>query len=178
MANQDMKARFKGAKLIDYTGTVKGFKQMERFQQEFIDLVRNDKDGTKAVVVVDRGIGGRYDSPMIARDHMNLSGNNPLVGPNNPIGERFPIVQGIYLTECWKGANTGIVAGLKDGVKPQEEDQELLRAIGADISTYNLVPSMLVAAHAGWKVLGIVLPDGCKLNDEQLGAINELTGGE
>ena len=177
MTNAEIKACFKGAKLVDYTGTVSGYRQMDNFQQEFIDLVRNCKN-SKAVVVVDRGIGGRYHSPMIARDHVNLSGNNPLVGPNDPIGPRFPIVQGIYLTECWSGANSGVVAGIKEGVKPSSEDQELLRAIGADVCSYNLVPSMLVAAHAGWKVLGIILPEGCKLDEAQLNAINALTEGK
>ncbi len=150
---------------------------MKSFGPEFVELVRGSKDGSKAVVVVDHGFGGRFTSPLIARDHINLTGNNPLVGHNDPaIGERFPIVQGIYLTDLLKGANSGVVAGLKEGVKPDSEEQELLRTIGADICSYNLVPSMLIAAHAGWKVLGILLSDDANLSAEQVNEINELTG--
>lgn len=175
MSTEAMKACFKGAKLVDYTGKVKSFKQMNGFSKEFIDLVRECKDKSKAVVVIDHGFGGRHNKPLIVRDHINLSGNNPLVGPNHPCGERFPIVQGIYLNEALKGVDTGIVAGLKDGVKANSEEQTILRTIGADICSYNLVPSMLVAAHAGWKVLGILLPDGSELSTEQLKEIAELT---
>lgn len=168
---------YKGAKLVDFTGTASGFQQMKRFGPEFTDLIRKSKDGAKAVVVVDRGFGGRYSKPLLARDHINLTGDNPLVGHNDPdVGPRFPIVQGIYLTDALQGSDTGIVAGLKEGVKPDAEEQDLLRTIGVDICSYNLVPSMLVAAHAGWKVLGIILPDDVTLSSEQLNEIKELTG--
>jgi hypothetical protein len=176
MSGHDMKALFKGAKLVDFTGKQAGFVHMKKFDQEFIDLLRNCKDGTKAVVVIDHGFGGRYDSPVVVRDHVNLSGNNPLVGPNNPIGERFPIVQGIYFDDCLREANRGVVAGLKEGVKPTIEEQQALREIGADICAYNMVPSMLVAAHAGWKVLGIVLPENGSLSASQIDELKALTG--
>ncbi len=168
---------FKNAKLVDFTGKINGYTQMKGFGPEFVDLVRNCKDGSKAVVVVDHGFSGRYASPLLVRDHLNLSGDNPLIGHNDPkIGERFPIVQGIYLTDALKGVSTGVVAGLKEGVKPNSDEQKLLRTIGADICSYNLVPSMLIAAHAGWKVLGILLPDDGNLSTEQIDEIRELTG--
>lgn len=175
MTNND-KATFKGAKLVDFTGSVKGFRQMNGFGQDFIDMVRKDDDGAKSVVVVDRGFGGRYAQPAIVRDHLNLSGNNPLVGPNHPLGERFTIVQGIYADGGLKGFESGIAAGLKEGVHPQGEDISLLRRFGADFYCYNIVPSMLIAAHAHWRVLGIVLPDGVELNVDQLSQLSTLTG--
>ncbi len=177
MSGNNMNASFfKGARLVDFTGKQSGFIQMKRFDREFIDLVRKTTDGSKSVVVLDTGFGGRYAGPLVARDHINLTGDNPLVGPNHPIGQRFPIIQGVYFTCCIKGANKGVVAGLKEGVKPTSDDAQILRAIGVDICSYNLVPSMLVAAHAGWKVLGIVLPEGTSLSTSQIQEINELTG--
>lgn len=173
---EDIRSAFKGAKLVDYTGTLKEFTQLPHFQSDFVDMIRNNKNGAKAVVIVDREVGAKSAAAMIVTDHINLTGDNPLVGPNNPIGERFPIVQGIYLNECWKDAKKVVVAGLKDGVKPTQEDMSLLQDIGANVCSYNLVPSMLVAAHAGWKVLGIILPEGVELNAEQLGAVSNLTG--
>lgn len=170
-----MKAAFSGAQLVDFTGKHKGFKHMKQFGQEFIDLVRNCKDGSRAVVILDTAIGGRYTSPLVVKDHINLSGDNPLTGPNHPLGQRFPIVQGIYFTDCLKGANTGVAAGLCPGVKPTGEEQQALKEIGVDICSYNLVPSMLVAAHAGWKVLGVLIPEGATLSDEHLQEIQQLT---
>ena len=172
----NIKAAFHGAKMVDYTGTLHDFQQMPQFQSEFVSLIRDTKDGAKAVVIVDREIGAKSSSPKIVTDHINLTGDNPLVGPNNPVGERFPIVQGIYLDECWDNAEKVVVAGIKEGVKPTPEDMSLLQDIGANACSYNLVPSMLVAAHAGWKVLGIVIPEGVQLKDEHLSAIKKLTG--
>lgn len=176
MSEAAKRTDFKGAKLVDYTGQIKAFTQMSRFGKEFLDLIRECKDGTKAVVIVDRGYCGRYSTAMIVRDHVNLSGDNPLVGPNHPAGERFPIVQGIYFAEGVPDTNTGITAGLKEGILPQAEELSALRKIGVDNCSYNLVPSMLVAAHAGWKVMGILLAEGESLNDKQLQAIQELAG--
>ncbi len=173
---ENMKAAFRGARMVDYTGTLQDFQQMPHFQSEFVDLIRDTRNGAKAVVIVDREIGPKSSAAKIVTDHINLTGDNPLVGPNNPIGERFPIVQGIYLNECWDNAERVVVAGIKEGVKPTPEDLSLLQDIGANACSYNLVPSMLVAAHAGWKVLGIVLPEGVQLNAEQLAAVKKLTG--
>jgi purine-nucleoside phosphorylase len=169
------KAAFRGARLVDFTGKHEGFQQMKHFGEQFIDLVRQNKDGCRAVVIIDNGFGGRYTTPLLARDHINLSGDNPLVGPNNPLGERFPIVQGVYFTDCLKGASTGVVAGLKEGVKPTGEEQQTLKELGIDVCSYNLVPAMLIAAHAGWKVLGIILPEGASLSAAQIEEIRELT---
>ena len=169
---------FKGARLVDFTGKHAGFKHMKHFDQSFVDLVRECKDGCRAVVIVDSGFGGKESGPIIARDHINLSGDNPLVGPNHPIGQRFPVVQGIYLNAGLKGAASGIVAGLKEGVKPTAEEKEALKGLGVDVCTYNLVPAMLVAAHAGWNVLGIVLPEGKSLTGDQLKEIADLTAAQ
>ncbi len=179
MSMNEMKSKFKDAKLVDYTGKTSGFQQLKSFGQEFIDLVRNKQNGTKAVVVIDKGIAGRLAGPVIVRDHVNLTGDNPLVGPNDSsIGERFPIVQGIYYTDCPKGMDTAIIAGLKAGAIPDLDELSALREIGVDISTYNIVPSMLVAAHAGLKVLGIVLPEGAELSEKQVKEIIELKEGK
>ncbi|MBX9690432.1 MAG: hypothetical protein K2X27_27200 [Candidatus Obscuribacterales bacterium] len=177
MSNKEMREAFKGAKLVDFTASPHaGFEHMDKFGPEFIEMVRNKSNGSKAVVVIDHGFAARYTGPVLVRDHINLSGNNPLVGPNHPAGERFPIVQGIYFSDILKDCQQGVLAGLKEGVKPDSEEQQLLRTIGADVCSYNLVPSMLVAAHAGWKVLGIVLGENSRLSEKQLAEIKELTG--
>lgn len=168
------KEALKGAKLVDFTGTAKGFKQLNKFGPDFTDMVRSAKD-CKAVVVVDRAVGSRHAEPMIVRDHINLSGNNPLLGPNHPGGDRFPVVQGVYLND-FVGLSTGIAAGLHESAQPDRNDIESVRNLGADCCCYNMVPAMLVAAHAGWKVLGLVLPEGVELTAEQLKEIAAMTG--
>lgn len=165
---------FKGAHLVDFTGTCGGFTKMNSFGPPVVDLIR--KGGAKAIVLIDRASGLRHARPIVVRDHLNLTGSNPLVGPNDPAGPRFPVVQGIYETGHPQGMDTGVAAGLKPGVEPSGEDIQFLRKFGVDFCCYNIVPSMLVAAHAGLKVLAIGLPEGQNLSAEQMDEILELTG--
>ncbi len=167
----------KGAALVDFTGTLSGYTQLPRFSQDFVSLVRGGLS-SHSLVIVDRGVWMEEAEPLVVSDHLNLTGSNPLVGPNHPSGERFPVVQGVYLTDCLKGVKQGIAAGLKEGVVPGPEDIALVRSFGARCCCYNLVPSMLIAAHAGLKVLGLVLPEGRQLSAQTIDAINTLTGGK
>lgn len=177
MANSDAKKMFNGACLVDYTGSVPGAAKMAGFGPDFIKLIRSGDCKQKAVVVIDRGFGSKTDEVLVAADHVNLSGDNPLVGPNDPLGQRFPIVQGIYFNplEGWPQA---VVAGLKNGAKPDSEEARALEEIGVGVCAYNLVPSMLIAAHAGWKVLGVIVPENGALSESQLTQITNLVEGK
>jgi len=109
-----------------------------------------------------------------------------LVGPNNPIGERFPVVNSIYLSaadtidqeETWTMGNplsklrSGIVAGVKYGAVPSPAELDLLYSMGAHFYNWNTVPTMIIAAHAGLKVLALAVPEGGVLPDQVLMAIN------
>jgi purine-nucleoside phosphorylase len=106
----------------------------------------------------------RQEAPHVVRDHLNLTGTNPLVGPNDPCGERFPSVNDVYITDLCPNLPRGVAAGLVGGVFPTREEMEFLRSLGADFCCYNLVPTMIVAAHAGLKVLGLVVPEGVEVN--------------
>ena len=170
--------KLKNALVIDYTGTVSAAKQMDRFNKDFVKLIRADAKQGRVVLVIDRAIASRQQQALMVRDHINLSGDNPLLGPNDPCGQRFPIVQGIYLSEGIKGLSSGVVAGIKEGTKPDEEEQHILKTLGVEACSYNMVPSMLVAAHAGWQVLGIVLPENAKLSDEQIQEVNQIAEGK
>lgn len=178
MTVSDLKKEFVGAAFVDFTGTVDGANSMKQFGPDFVKLVRDGGSKAKAVVIVDRGFGWAGSEPVIVSDHLNLTGDNPLVGPNNPLGPRFPIVQGIYLNEKVDGCTSGIVAGLKQGTLPSAEDQKVLNDLNVKICSYNLVPSMLIAAHAGWKVFGIVLPEKTSLQAEQVSKIKQLIEGK
>ena len=151
------KTMLEEATKIDFTGEVPGFKAVDRFNQEVISLLR--KPATrKVLVVVDRGYGLPTGAPHVVRDHLNLTGGNPLVGPNDPGGQRFPAVNDIYIS--LSGAASAVAAGIKPGVQPTDEELNRIHWLGADFYCYNLVPTMIVAAHAGWKVLAVAVPEG------------------
>ncbi len=158
---------FKGAKLVDFTGTVSGFDHHSNFGDPVVKSLRNGSHN-KTVVVIDSG--RNLTEPHVVKDHVNLTGANPLCGPNVDCGERFPVVNGIYISdftdEVLAKLPQGVVGGLKPGVVPTKEETAKLKELGIDFYCYNLVNTMLVAAHAGWKVVAIVLPEGAKLNEK------------
>ena len=179
--------KLRHAKRIDFTGEIADFDHFDSFDQKVIDLIRGEKR-SDVVIIIDRGFGfaGGHIRPHIIVDHINLTGDNPLVGPNNPIGQRFPVVNDIYISaadtmdqeETWAMGHpmgklrNGIAAGVKSGLKLSDEELATVHTLGAGLYCYNLVPAMIVAAHAGLKVLGLVVPEGSKLERETLMAIS------
>ncbi len=104
---------------------------------------------------------------VLIKDHINLLGVNPLRGANISIqGPRFPDMSEAY-NAAWrqKGLEVMKNAGLKakQGVYaaasgPSYEtpaEIKYLRTIGADLVGMSTVPEVIVANHAGMKVLGI-----------------------
>jgi purine-nucleoside phosphorylase len=104
---------------------------------------------------------------MVIRDHINLTGTSPLIGPNAPaLGPRFPSMRDAYDPELRRLArDTAAAAGIAiaEGVYvamigPQyETDAELrmLAQLGADAVGMSTVPEVIAARHAGMRVLGI-----------------------
>src|SRR5690606_37407602 len=104
---------------------------------------------------------------MLIRDHINFMFRNPLVGPNDPeLGERFLDMSEAYDAELRRLARR--VAGelgidLKEGVYaamlgPSYEtpaEIRMLRAVGGDAVGMSTVPEVIVARHAGIRVLGL-----------------------
>lgn len=107
---------------------------------------------------------------MLIKDHLNfvgIAGSNPLRGPNDDsVGPRFPDVTHAYspeLRELVKKTAVSLNLDLKEGVYAYvagpsfETPAELrfLHMIGADAVGMSTVPTVLVAAHAGMRVIGI-----------------------
>lgn len=100
-------------------------------------------------------------------DHINLSGRNPLVGPNiNELGPRFPDMSNAYdkelrvlLHEVSKKQNVNLKNGVYCSVLgPTYEtpaEIRMLRTIGADLVGMSTVPEVIAANHLGLKVAGV-----------------------
>jgi purine-nucleoside phosphorylase len=111
---------------------------------------------------------------VLLSDHINLLGDNPLVGSNDErLGLRFPDMSAPYDPELRALARSvalelGIV--LREGVYvavpgPSLEtraEYRMLRAMGADLVGMSTVPEVIVANHAGVRTLGIsIITDQC-----------------
>ena len=104
---------------------------------------------------------------MLITDHINLTGKNPLIGPNNDeLGPRFPDSSQIYTKELQDLAldvANDLNISLKKGVYawwtgPSYEtpaEVRMIRILGGDACGMSTVPESIVASHGGLKVLGI-----------------------
>lgn len=113
------------------------------------------------------------DLVMLA-DHINLLGDNPLIGPNDEtLGPRFPDMSEPYdraLRETTRNAARTRGISLREGTYaavtgPNLEtraEYRLLRLLGADVVGMSTVPEVIVAVHGGMRVLAIsVITDLC-----------------
>ena len=99
---------------------------------------------------------------MMISDHINLTGENPLIGPNEDRwGPRFPEMVAAYDPDLKTLAQT--VAGdleinLKQGVYVGLKGPSLespAEVIGADAVGFSTVQEVLAGVHAGMKILGM-----------------------
>jgi len=132
-----------------------------------------------ALLIVSNAAGGlnplyERGDLVILEDHINLMGVNPLIGPNDErLGPRFPDMiepydRGLQRLALQVALERNVVA--RRGVYvavigPNLEtraEYRFLRGIGADVVGMSTVPEVLVAVHAGLKVLGFsIVTDMC-----------------
>ena len=130
-------------------------------------------------LLVSNACGGMHPlwSPgelMLIADHLNLLGDNPLVGPNDDaLGPRFPdmstpydpalrvlarsvaLREGITLRE-------GVYAAVPGPNLETRAEYRMLRLMGADVVGMSTVPEVIVAVHGGMRVLGVsIITDQC-----------------
>ncbi len=111
---------------------------------------------------------------VLLADHINLLGDNPLVGTNDErLGPRFPDMSTAYdpaLRRLARETAVDLGITLREGVYvavpgPNLEtraEYRMLRAIGADVVGMSTVPEVIVANHEGMRVLGIsIITDQC-----------------
>lgn len=127
--------------------------------------------GVRAVVITNAAGGIRSDlrpgDLMMISDHINLTGVNPLRGPNdNARGPRFPDMSAAYdpalralAAETARAQGfelrEGVYVGLGGPSYETPAEIRFLRAIGGDAVGMSTVPEVIVARHQGVRVLGI-----------------------
>src|SRR5580698_10128572 len=127
--------------------------------------------GIRALIITNAagGINTKYKEGalVVISDHINLQGQNPLVGENDEhFGPRFPDMTQAYwkpyremaLLAAQKLGQTvheGVYAGLLGPSYETPAEIRYLRAVGADLVGMSTIAEVIAARHMGIKVLGI-----------------------
>jgi purine-nucleoside phosphorylase len=111
---------------------------------------------------------------MVIEDHINLMGDNPLIGKNDDrLGPRFPDMCHVYdreliaLTqrvalEARIVCNKGVYVAVPGPNLETRAEYRFLRGIGADVVGMSTVPETIVGVHCGLRNLGLsVITDMC-----------------
>ncbi|HGJ67395.1 TPA: purine-nucleoside phosphorylase [bacterium] len=111
---------------------------------------------------------------MIITDHINLMGDNPLIGINDDqLGPRYPdmfdayspdLIDLAYQTAIKEKiiAHKGVLVAVSGPNLETPAEYKFLRMIGADAVSMSTVPEVIVAIHSSMKVLGLsCLTDKC-----------------
>ena len=124
---------------------------------------------------------------MMIEDHINLMGDNPLIGINDDrLGPRFPDMCEPYdqnLVDVALGvarredivAHKGVFVAVAGPNLETRAEYRFLRTIGADVVGMSTVPEVIVAAHAGLRVVGFsIITDMCLADALQPANVEEI----
>jgi purine-nucleoside phosphorylase len=130
-------------------------------------------------VLISNAAGGmnpahRRGDIMLITDHINLLGDNPLIGPNDDeLGPRFPDMSQPYSEKLIRIAqevskkeglsmHQGVYVAVSGPNLETKAEYRFLRGIGADVVGMSTVPEVIAAVHMSMNVMGIsVITDEC-----------------
>ena len=144
------------------------------------------------VLVVSNACGGmnpyfRCSDIMVIDDHINLMGDNPLIGMNDDrLGPRFPDMSQPYDQQLMATAqevarreniplHKGVFVAVPGPNLETRAEYRFLRMIGADAVGMSTVPEVIVAVHCGLRVLGLsIITDLCFADSLQPADIHKI----
>ena len=106
-------------------------------------------------------------SIMMLTDHINFTGQNPLIGPHDDkLGLRFPDMSDVYdkkvqgiVSNCFKNAgiklSKGIYAGITGPSLETSAERRFLKGSGADAVGMSTVMEVIAAKQAGFEIVGL-----------------------
>lgn len=128
--------------------------------------------GIKALVVMN-AVGSvnsliPVGSLVVVQDHINLMGDNPLIGPNDDdLGPRFPdmsqpydrefiaLAQQVAVEERLEKVTKGVLVAVTGPCLETAAEYRMFQIIGADLVTMSTIPEVIVSAHAGIRTVAI-----------------------
>jgi len=126
------------------------------------------------VLIISAAVGSvNVDCPcgmvVLIKDHINLLGNNPLIGPNDDsLGPRFPDMYNAYdkrLIELAKQVaeknniktHEAVYAAMTGPTLETQAEYRFVRIIGADVVGMSTVPEVIVGVHSGLRILALAV---------------------
>ena len=144
------------------------------------------------LLVCSNAVGGlnpyyRKGDIMVIDDQINLMGDNPLIGINDDrLGPRFPDMCEPYSFELIERAlriarandvvaHKGVLVAVAGPNLETRAEYRFLRTIGADVVGMSTIPEVIVAVHAGMRVVGFsVVTDLCFPDALEPADVNEI----
>lgn len=144
------------------------------------------------LLVCSNAVGGlnpyyRKGDVMVIDDHINLMGDNPLIGVNDDrLGPRFPDMCEPYTQELIDRAlkiaraeditaHKGVLVAVAGPNLETRAEYRFLRTIGADVVGMSTIPEVVVAVHEGMRVVGFsVITDLCFPDALEPANVNEI----
>ncbi len=154
--------------------------------------IRVFKEMGANLLIASNAVGGlnpffKCGDIMVIDDHINLMGDNPLIGINDDrLGPRFPDMSAPYdhklndraleiaRTENF-AAHKGVFVGVSGPNLETRAEYRFLRQIGADAVGMSTIPEVIVAVHAGLRSMALsVITDMCLPDALQPANVDEI----